>query len=94
MDNKWQEVAGQLLVLAAGKFSNHGCDDWKWPVDWTLEERYQLALAMQRDTVCGRLLMAEEIEDVRGWADGDFGPPDWWVMRFLGKELRKAVKHV
>jgi hypothetical protein len=89
MNTKWQALAGELLEAASSQFSRHGCNDWKWPEDWTGAERFAFADAMVRDNVgkpTGRLT-AEQREQVAGYTDGEYGPPDWWVMAFLGKRL-------
>jgi hypothetical protein len=33
------KAAAVLLDLAADEFSNHGCNDWSFPDDWTATER-------------------------------------------------------
>ena len=86
MNSKWLELAGQLLELAADEY---GLNYWQWPADWTPEERYQLALAMQRHNMRESLLTVEEIKEVRRLADDKLGPNVRLVMDFLGKELRK-----
>lgn len=87
---KWQKLAGEMLELASEQFSNHGCNDWEWPDDWTPEERHNLAIEMVahniRKSVSG--LTQHEMEEVNHWASGKFGPPDWWVMSFLADKLK------
>lgn len=51
MPKKWMEVAGDLLDLASDTFSNHGCNDWVWPQDWTPEERRELVEAVVSENV-------------------------------------------
>ncbi len=90
MNPKWQRLAGELLETASGQFSNNGCNDWKWPEDWTQAERLAFTEAMVRDNVrkkpTGKLTPAE-LEEIASLAEGEYGPPDWWVMTFLGRQL-------
>ena len=84
MKEKWLKLAGEFLDRAADDLSNHNCNDWKWPTDWSHEECKELAIAMTIDN-CGK-------EDKAAWRNlcrGKFGPPDWWVARFLAKQLMK-----
>lgn len=91
MKQKWQQLAGDLLMLASQEFSNHGCNYWKWPESWTPKERYDFSLAIVMDNrraVFGRDTPSEEDKrDAVDMAECDYGPNDWWVMMFLGKEL-------
>ena len=86
MPDKWLKLAGEMLELASDQFSNHGCNDWRWPDDWTQKEREGLAKAMTVQNF-GRPMTQEEEQDAVDIAKCEFGPPDWWVMDFLGQKL-------
>ena len=78
MNAKWRQLAGELLIEVSKEFANHGCNDFTWPDTWTPEERHHLVLAMMIDN-------GHVDDDIY---TGQFGPPDWWVMCFLGKQLQ------
>ena len=46
---KQLRVAADLLKRASDVFSNHGCNDWNYPEDWTLEDKRKLVQAMHED---------------------------------------------
>jgi hypothetical protein len=78
---KWLGLAGDLLELAADKFSNHGCNDYEFPKDWTVAERRRMLRAMH---------------DWNG-DPGEYDPDeavtmDWFVMAFLADRLKEAAK--
>ncbi len=53
-------------------------------------ERRKFAEAMVRDNVCktdGEKLNTEEAGQIKHMASGKHGPPDWWVMAFLARQL-------
>jgi hypothetical protein len=81
MNEKWLKLAGDLLEKASEEFSNHGCNDWKFPGDWSLEEKRELVKAMH-----------EENRSPGDYNANQLDMPDWWVMSFLGKYLRGEVK--
>lgn len=89
MNPKWNAVAGLLLDLAADTFSNHGCNDWKWPKLWTRDDRLKLVIAMVCENVrrTSDQLTPDDREEIESMVSGEFGPPDWWVMRFLARQL-------
>lgn len=89
MNPKWLKLAGSLLELASREFSNHGCNDWKWPEDWNRADRWAFAEAMVRDNVGNAtgILTAENKEEIEHMAGRQYGPPDWWVMAFLASWL-------
>ncbi len=89
MNSKWLAVAGGLLDRAAGALSNRGCNDWRWPANWSPEERQRLAEAMVADNLRKSVdqLTDAEIDEACTHATGEFGPPDWWVARFLARKL-------
>ena len=95
MNHKWLKVAGELLTEAAEKFSNHGCNDWRWPESWNAEDRWAFAHAMVCDNehiAPGVPLTERQKQEVDELAvDREFGPPDWWVMAFLGRQLEKGT---
>ena len=79
-DAKRLRLAADLLALASAKFSNHGCNDYDLPADWT-------------DTECSQLALTIEVwngspEDFD--ADDDHRTQmDWLLMRFLSETLRQ-----
>ena len=89
MNVKWCIVAGGLLDRAADRFANHGCNDWKWPKSWSRDDRLKLAIAMVCENVSRtpEQLTPDDREDVERMVSGEHGPPDWWVMRFLARQL-------
>ena len=90
---EWLALAGELLESAASEFSSHGCNDWSWPKGWTTAQRIDLATAMVVQNT-GRDV--DEFTDgdraeVTDLCRGDYGPPDWWVMSFLGTALKETA---
>ena len=84
---KWLRLAGELLDRAADEFSNHGCNDWDWPVDFTAEDRLKMAAAMVADNV-GKSVDKLTPDETAEAADlAERGPTDSRVMRFLSKAL-------
>ena len=77
MNLKERELAAQMLDAASDEYSDHGCNDWNFPSDWTHEER---------------LTFVKDYHDFNG-NPGDFLPthlhlPDFAVMSFLAHKLR------
>jgi hypothetical protein len=93
MNGKWLVLAGELLETASGQFSNHGCNDWTWPADWTKAERVEFATAMVCDNVkrARDELTKEDREEIKHFATSEYGPPDWWVMAFLASRLQEPT---
>lgn len=90
MNQKWIRLVASFLDEAADEFVLRGCSDWKWPKDWSSEERRAFALAIHEDNN-GKALSEftdHEKEDLDNDLKGEFGPPDWWVMRSLASWLR------
>lgn len=79
-------IAASLLDDAADEFSNHGCNDWKWPNDITPEERHEAARMIVASNVMNRPFTADDHEEVRHLAS-DYGVADWQMMRFLTRWL-------
>lgn len=93
MDPKWMKLAGCFLEQAAEIFSNHGCSDWRWPEDWSADDRREMATLMVLENVHAASpseLTEGDREDVDRFCDGIYGPPNWWVMQFLTRRLRGA----
>ena len=88
MKKHWLKLAGELLELASKKFANHGCNDWKWPTAWTVNQRWEFAREMAIANVKGRELTEEDQRDIAEFCREEFGPPDWWVMTFLATKLQ------
>lgn len=89
MNAKWVRLAGDLLELAADTYSNKNCNDWSWPADWAVEEQREMATAMVADNehTTPTALTPEQLEEVANLVES--GPPDWWVMRFLSRQLQR-----
>lgn len=47
MNPKWMKLAGTLLGVAADEFSNHGCNDWDFPLDWNAEDRAEFVRSLR-----------------------------------------------
>jgi hypothetical protein len=78
---KWLALAAQLLEEASDQYSNHVCNDWDFPADWTIEERREFVRQMYE--------WNGNPEDI----DQDhLDVPDFWVMGFLAEQLRKIVE--
>ena len=84
MNKKWQIMAGNMLVDMADVLSCRGCNDWKWPEQWTQDERRELATQMVIDNVRKRSvdeLTDEEKADIDNFVKDDgsltipFGKP-------------------
>ena len=92
MKVEWLKVAGGLLELAFEEFSNHGCNDWMWPKDWTKEQRrdFMEKLIAWNDNCTVESFDEEQLYRVEVETQSDYGPPDWLVMRFLACELIKG----
>ena len=88
---KWVLLAADLLELASGKFSCHGCNDYSYPKDWTEDERREFALAMTAwnwDKEVSELT-PEQVED----AEYDVNMiNDWQAMSFLASQLGRVDK--
>src|SRR5476651_2719559 len=84
-----------MLADHADKLGNAGCNDWKWPSDWTQDEREEFATLMVEDNVSRKRenFTDEDWRDVKEMsASGrEWGPPDWWVALVLGKMLTGEV---
>jgi hypothetical protein len=90
MFRKWMKLAGTMLEKASGKLASEGCNDWKWPEDWTPQERMQLVGAMMVANFKGRPISQftpEELEELENFCKGDYGPPNWWIAVFIGRWL-------
>lgn len=91
MEPKWLALAGTLLDDHADNLGNLGCNDWSWPTDWNGHDRLSLATAMVADN-CGVAiaeLTSARRDEATNLAAGPYGPPDWWVARFLAKQLQR-----
>ncbi len=93
MLTKWTKLAGDLLQEASESLSNAGCNDWKWPADWTPAERLELARAMVADNVqCTERELTADLEaEAAELVSGPWGPPDWWVALYLAKQLQSGA---
>jgi hypothetical protein len=86
---KWRTMAKELLERAAEQFSNAGCNDMRWPNNWSEEERRLLAVAMVKDNTkrAEAEFNREDHETVDSMVNQEHGLTDWWVMLFLGDKL-------
>lgn len=80
MNAKWMKLAGDLLDKAADEFTNHGCNDWWFPADWTIEDRRELVKAMY-----------EQNGNPEEYDPDQLNVADWWVMQFLASKLKEAA---
>ena len=78
------KLAGELLELASDQFSNHGCNDFELPSDWTEEEKLEFTTAMKKWNNCGGDLTEEDKEEA---VQATKCTQDWFVMGFLASEL-------
>jgi hypothetical protein len=76
MNKKWLKLAGDLLEKASEEFANHGCNDWKFPDNWSLEEKRELVKAIDEEFGIG------------DYDPNQLDMPDYCVMSFLGYYLR------
>jgi hypothetical protein len=74
MNKRWIALAAEMLDLAEEAFSNHGCNDWDWPDDWTEMDRDEFLTAFREWT--------DDPDDERQHL------PDYTVMEFLADYLR------
>lgn len=78
MKDKWLKLAGDFLEKASDVVSNHGCNDWSWPENWSLEERQEIVKAMYEDN-----------GDPKNFDPNKLDVPDWWIMSFLATKLKE-----
>jgi hypothetical protein len=79
MNAKWMRLAGEMLDVAKDEFSNHVCNDWDFPDDWTHEEKVEFVKAMHDDNGSPEEFDPEHLD-----------MPDWWIMAFLAGRLKEA----
>jgi hypothetical protein len=72
LNKKWLKLASDLLGEASDEFSNHGCNDWKWPKDWSRNDRKEFM---------DRFVEEYDKEDLK------YGPADFAVMSYLSNYL-------
>jgi hypothetical protein len=78
MNARWTNMAADLLALASEEFSNHGCNDIRWPTDWTPDQRHEFLRAYNHWARTDYVTAAS-----------DYMPmPDSGVMEFLADQLR------
>ena len=89
----WKRLAADMLDMAGDTYSNHGCNDWKWPKGWSLEERRALVVALHEDNLKKPFdkFTANEREDAENEIAGAYGPGDFRLMRFFANQLRKPT---
>lgn len=79
--NKWLLIAADFLEQASDEFSNHGCNDWDFPDDWTEKEKQEFVKKMYEDN-----------GDPENYNPNHLDMPNWWVMGFLAGKIRDVVK--
>lgn len=75
-------LTAELLRGASDMYSNHGCNDWKWPADWSQVDRLAFA------AYC----FGADAEAVEYASKGEYGPPDWLVMEKLSDMLEEEAE--
>ena len=45
MNPEWKLLAADLLKEVGQEYSNHVCNDWEFPADWSLEDRQDFVKA-------------------------------------------------
>jgi hypothetical protein len=81
MTAKEKYLASELLEKAADEFSNHGCNDFDFPDDWTAEEKADFVLRYHQWNGDPENF---NLKYLVLW--------DYAVMHFLAIELRKEAK--
>ena len=81
MSPKYFKLAAQLLGLASDEFSNHGCNDFEKPDDWTQDEWDALSLEMY-----------ERNGDPENHTPGWTGGYDWQLMSHFAALLAEQGK--
>lgn len=76
MNKKWLVLAADFLEKASDEFSNHGCNDWEFPENWTTKEKVDFVRDMYRDN-----------GNIHEFDSGHLNVPDWWVISFLAKRI-------
>lgn len=76
MTNKELLLAAQLLNEASDHYANHSCNDWKFPIDWTHEERVKFVKEFH-----------EFNGDPNEFDETFLRLPDYAVMAFLASKL-------
>lgn len=74
------KLAVQFLRDYASELSNHGCNDWEWPADWTPEHRAQFWV----DYHAFNGSPPEDLADNLKWGHA---PLDWQVALLLAHKL-------
>lgn len=76
MTKRELQLAATLLRMASDSFSNHGCNDFELPKEWTQQQCDDFNLAMQ--TWNG---------DPENHYPGSRITSDWFVMDYLASQL-------
>ncbi len=79
-------LAAKMLRLAGATYANHGCNDFRWPGSFPVEEREAFVRAM------GLEPPGRDLEELVARSVGEFGPPDWTVMIALADKLNELAK--
>jgi hypothetical protein len=77
---KEMALAAALLDEASESYSNHGCNDWEFPADWTRAEKVAFVRAWH-----------EWNGDPEEFDEKHLSLPDYAVMSFLADRLRTST---
>lgn len=80
MEKHEKKLAVDMLQMLAEILSNRGCNDWDFPVDWTLSQRAKFAKEY-----------LEFIEDVTDYRAGNTRLGDNEAVMLLAHKLRLSV---
>jgi hypothetical protein len=86
MNPKWLKLAADMLELAGEELATYESSSWKWPEDWTTEDRRGFAEALARWNG------DYNSEQVEREVASHYGPDDHVVMTFLGSRFEEMAK--
>lgn len=74
-------LAIEFLKDLADKYGNAGCNDWRWPKDWSSKQRHKWAwrYANHPDVAAG----ADAGYFAERLTASEFGPPDFMMVGLL-----------
>ena len=81
MEKPYFELASEMMDAHADDLSNRGCNDWKWPKNWSAGLKREFARAFIRHNERREPDMAEVEAQVKD------GLPDFAVARVLSEML-------
>lgn len=80
MTIKEKLLAAEILDQVADEYSNHGCNDWDFPEEWTAEEKIKFVREFH-----------EFDDSLDEFNPAHLGMADYWVMKLLAHKIRKDV---